>query len=346
MPDVTSGQGDLWFSKKERIFSWQDRSKDKAIPLIVKSHPAIGSTLQVPSILSAVNLGATHSRGMSLFLPDLRCESPHIPCPSPEMMQAAEGEGNFLFRSKLVLKQNFLLWNDQIWNTSCVKPSSIWVSPTLNHQAVLQRAIPDLSCTSEGCVGTCLPQPPAFPCSSCTLCDTHPKCGQQCLSAAAEPLTPKVLMDREGKPTATWPFLQLLWIYCTKEDEATFLILPVPSLLKPHWAFPSVCQQTRKCFLKCSLLHKNSLFAYGARDAALGMLSSHSKHSMTTIQATGAESLEGGREAKEKKNIFSGCLECYKLCFIFSFPNVTESCLGAQRNKQFPTWPTLLMRYW
>lgn len=77
MPDVTSGQGDLWFSKKERTFSWQDRSKDKAIPLIVKSHPAIGSTLQVPNILSAVNLGATHSSEMSLFLPDLRCESPH-----------------------------------------------------------------------------------------------------------------------------------------------------------------------------------------------------------------------------------------------------------------------------
>lgn len=83
--------------------------------------------------------------------------------------------------------------------------------------------------------------------------------------------------------------------------------------------------------MKCSLLHKNSLFAYGARDAALGMLSSHSKHSMTTIQATGAESLEGGREAKEKKNIFSGCLECYKLCFIFSFPNVTQKAAWEPR---------------
>lgn len=63
---------------------------------------------------------------------------------------------------------------------------------------------------------------------------------------------------------------------------------------------------------------------------------------MTTIQATGAESLEGGREAKEKKNIFSGCLECCKFClFVFGsfvclfvcffFPYVTEKAAWQTR---------------
>lgn len=66
-------------------------------------------------------------------------------------------------------------------------------------------------------------------------------------------------------------------------------------------------------------MHKNSLFAYSVRDAALGMLTSHSKHSMTTIQATGAESLEGGREAKEKKIFFQAVLNAITLS-IFFFP--------------------------
>lgn len=111
------------------------------------------------------------------------------------------------------------------------------------------------------------------------------------------------------------------------------------NLTEPSWV--SVSRQGNFSWSAAyRLLHKNCLFAYSARDAALGMLSSHSKHSMTTIQATGAESLQGGREAKEKKNIFSGGLECYKLClFVFGvvfffFPNVTQKAAWVTREKK------------
>lgn len=63
---------------------------DEEVQLFVISHPAIGSTLQVSNILSAVNLGASHSRGMSLFPADHRWESLHTPCSSPEMRKGTE----------------------------------------------------------------------------------------------------------------------------------------------------------------------------------------------------------------------------------------------------------------
>lgn len=52
------------------------------------------------------------------------------------------------------------------------------------------------------------------------------------------------------------------------------------------------------------LLHKSSLFAYSVRDAALGMISSHSKHSMTTIQAIGAEKPGRGKGGQIKEKYF------------------------------------------
>lgn len=84
------------------------------------------------------------------------------------------------------------------------------------------------------------------------------------------------------------------------------------------------------------LLHKNSLFAYSAGNAALWMLSSHVKYSTVTTWATGAESLNLSFFPFDSIPL-SGSLSCYRFLFfaVFLF------CLFVFC---FPTWHNKLVR--
>lgn len=202
----------------------------------------------------------------------------------------------------------------------------IKLSSILHHQICIPKfylkvPCPDLSCTSEDCVGT--QNPTAI--------------------AILQGLSLLFLHSLAHTQIRTWTTVAQWCSRSPRRGKSHCQLTPPPAALSslhqgrqgnfPHSASDLYAQKvTEPSWVSASrqgnvswsaayrLLHKSSLFAYSVRDAALGMISSHSKHSMTTIQAIGAESLEGGREAKEKKNIFSGCLECYKLWnFFFLF---------------------------
>lgn len=68
-----------------------------------------------------------------------------------------------------------------------------------------------------------------------------------------------------------------------KEDEESHLTLQVPSLFAQSLlSLPKCLSVDDKIFLEAyKRLHKNSLFAYSAGDAALWMLSSLLKYSTT-----------------------------------------------------------------
>lgn len=138
----------------------------------------------------------------------------------------------------------FGTWLTLNWVPFCIT-KSVSLSSTSRYHALTFHALQKIVLAHK----TLQPQPPckAFPCSSCTLWHT-PKSehGQQWLSGAAE-------AQGEGNPTASWPLLQLHWVHCTKEDTATFFILPVTSLLKRSLSLPGCLPVDKEMSLEVQL---------------------------------------------------------------------------------------------
>lgn len=174
-----------------------------------------------------------------------------------------------------------------------------------------------ISCTSAGCVGTCLPWAPAILQGCCLsllllhslLCGSHTECEPWATLAQYNSRTihSKCWWPEGENPLPLDPSSGCFEINASRKMRQIpwFCQSPLCSVLtEPSWV-PVSRWGNVSWSAAYRLLHKNSLFAYSARDAALRMLLSHSKYSMTTIRATGAESLKGGRETKERKQLFS-----------------------------------------